>query len=58
MSGITVCEGCTEPVDLNDATLVRAGLQESAGGPTVADEPDVLFHAECFPTDSPVWVRR
>ena len=56
MSQITVCESCAEAVDANDPTLVRAGLARDAA--PVDDDPDVLFHAGCFPTDSPVWVRR
>lgn len=58
MSVIRVCESCAEEVDPNDPTLVRAGLAHDTPPQPVDDEPDALFHAHCFPTDSPVWVRR
>ena len=58
MSAITVCEGCSEAVDPDDPTLVRAGLPRDAVGQPIDEDPDVLFDAPCFPADSPVWVRR
>ena len=58
MSVTRVCEGCAEEVDPDDPNLVRAGLSREAAVQPVDDEPPVLFHAHCFPTDSPVWVRR
>jgi hypothetical protein len=58
MSPNTVCESCAESVDPNDPTLVRARLNRDAAEQPIDGEPDVLFHAGCFPTDSPVWVRR
>jgi hypothetical protein len=58
MSVKRVCEGCAEEVDPDDPSLVRAGLSRDAAPDPVDDEPDVLFHAHCFPTDNPVWVRR
>ena len=45
-------------IDPDDPSLVRAGLSRDAVVHQVDDEPDVLFHAHCFPTNSPVWVRR
>jgi hypothetical protein len=53
-----VCESCAEEVDPDDPTLVRAGLKLEPGGPAVDEGLDILFHPTCFPTDSPVWVRR
>jgi hypothetical protein len=58
MSGSRVCEGCAEEIDPKDPTLVRAGLAHGAVQPPPDGEADALFHAHCFPTDSPVWVRR
>lgn len=58
VSGIIVCEACAEPVDLNNPTLIRAGVKRGPSASPTADEPEILFHAECFPTGSPVWERR
>ena len=58
MSAKRVCEGCAEEVDPDDPDLVRAGLSHEAAGQPIDEEPDALFHARCFPADSPVWVRR
>jgi hypothetical protein len=57
MSAERVCEACAEEVGPDDPDVVRAGLSHEAVGP-IDDEPDVLFHARCFPADNPVWVRR
>jgi len=58
MSAKRVCEGCAEEVAPDDSDVVRAGLSHEVAVQPIDDEPDVLFHARCFPVDSPVWVRR
>jgi hypothetical protein len=53
-----MCEGCGGEIDRNDPTLVRAYLKAGVTDETVEEELEILFHADCFPTDSPVWGRR
>jgi hypothetical protein len=59
---MVVCEVCAQQVDPEDPSLVHARVNSEAGGDgessTADTEADVLFHAHCFPADSPVWRRR
>jgi hypothetical protein len=60
---MTVCESCGEEVNREDPTLVRANVAQDATvrGDEAREEidrgPDALFHAQCFPVNSPVWRR-
>jgi hypothetical protein len=53
-----MCEGCGGEVDSKDPTVVRACLKADALDRPVEEELEILFHAQCFPSDSPVWGRR
>ena len=53
-----MCEGCGGEMDPDDATVVRAYLKAGATDEPVEEDLEILFHAHCFPADSPVWGRR